>query len=227
MDRNSDSVKSKRAYDSSRRREQARRTRNGVLDAAERLFLSQGYVGTTIASIAGAADVSVETIYKGFGGKAGLVRAIWERGLAGSGPIPAPQRSDEMQAHEDDPHAVIRNWGTLMTEVAPRTAPIVLLIRTAAESDPVMAALLQEVDRERLERMEHNARRLWDRGDLRSGVTLDEARDIMWIYSSPELYELLVVRRGWDVGEYADFAARGLIAALLPTGDHADDDSPA
>jgi hypothetical protein len=49
----------------------------------------------------------------------------------------------------------------------------------------------------------------------------------MWIYSSPELYELLVVRRGWDVGEYADFAARGLIAALLPTGDHADDDSPA
>jgi AcrR family transcriptional regulator len=219
MDRTSHPVKSKRRYDSRRRREQARRTRDGVLDAAERLLLSQGYGATTIASIAEAADVSVETIYKGFGGKAGLVRAIWERGLAGSGPTPAWERSDQMQELEGDPRAVIRNWGKLMTEVAPRTAPILLLIRTAAAFDPEMAGLLNEVDRARLVRMEHNAHRLLEHGGLREDVALDGARDVLWTYSSPELYELLVVRRGWPLDRYADFAARGMIAALMPTND--------
>jgi len=89
MERNTTRVKPKRAYDSRRRREDARRTRVAVLDTAQRLFLTDGYSETTIASIAQAADVSVETIYKTFGGKRGLVKAIWDRGLEGSGPIPA------------------------------------------------------------------------------------------------------------------------------------------
>jgi AcrR family transcriptional regulator len=187
-----------------------------VLDTAQRLFLSNGYSETTIASIAEAADVSVETVYKAFGGKPGLVRAIWGRGLEGSGPIPAERRSDEMQLLEADPREVIRNWGALSAEVSPRAAPILLLLRTAAASDSEMATLLQEVDDARLTRMEHNARRLHDRGDLRDGVTLAQARDVLWIYSSPELYELLVLRRGWALERYGWFIAEAMTAALLP-----------
>jgi AcrR family transcriptional regulator len=215
MDRNLTSVKPRRAYDSSRRRQQAQRNREGVLDAAERRFLDRGYGVTTIATIAEDADVSVETIYKGFGGKAGLVRAIWDRGLAGEGQVPAWQRSDEMRSREQDARTIIRHWGTLTMEVAPRVAPILLLIRAAATTDPEMAALQDEVDDARLTRMEGNARPLHKRGDLRKGVTLRQARDVMWSYSSPELYELLVLRRGWSLERYGDFVARGLIAGLL------------
>src|SRR5712691_497133 len=85
--------------------------------------------GTTIASIAEAADVSVETIYKRFGGKPGLVRAISEKGQEGAGPIPAEQRSDAMRTLERDPHAVMQRWGAFTTEVAPLAAPIALLLR--------------------------------------------------------------------------------------------------
>ncbi len=216
MERNSSPVNHKRSYDSSRRRQQALRSRAAVLDAAQRLFLSAGYAATTLASIAEAAYVSVETIYKTFGGKSGLVRAMWDQGLAGAGPIPAPRRSDDMQGLEPDPRKVIENWGTLVTEVAPRAAPILLLIRTAAATDPEMAALLQEADDARLARMEHNARRLYDRGELREGVSLDQARDILWTYSSAELYELLVLQRGWPLERYGRFVAEGMIAALLP-----------
>lgn len=216
MELNSPRVKPKRPYDSRRRRKEARRTRTGVLDTAQRLFLSNGYSATTIASIAEAADVSVETVYKAFGGKPGLVRAIWGRGLEGSGPIPAERRSDEMQLLETDPRQVIRNWGTLSAEVSPRAAPILLLLRTAAAGDSEMATLLREVDDARLTRMQHNARRLHDRGDLRDGVTLAQARDVLWTYSSPELYELLVLRRGWGLERYGRFIAEAMIAALLP-----------
>jgi AcrR family transcriptional regulator len=223
MEGNKGPVKTRRRYDSSRRRQQALRTREAILEAARRLLLGGGYAGTTIASIADAADVSVETIYKGFGGKPGLVRAIAEKGLEGVGPIPAERRSDEMRTLERDPSKVMRRWGTFTTEVAPLAAPIGLLVRTAAATDPEMAALLEELDHARLVRMEHNARQLFERGDFREGVTLEHARDVLWTYSSPELYELLVLRQGWPLERYGQFVAEGMIAALLPRrGDRTD-----
>jgi AcrR family transcriptional regulator len=199
MEGNAAPVKPTRRYDSSRRRRQALRTREAILDAARQLFLSGGYAGTTITSIAEAADVSVETIYKGFGGKPGLVRAIAEKGLEGAGPIPAEQRSDEMRTLERNPYRVMERWGTFVTEVAPLTAPIVLLMQTAAATDPEMVAMLEELDRARLARMEHNARQLFERGDFREGITLEHARDVLWAYSSPELYGLLVIRQHWPL----------------------------
>src|SRR4051794_16203598 len=93
----------KRSYDSSRRRERAQRTKEAVLDAAQHRFLTEGYAATTIASVAADAQVSVETVYKAFNSKPGLVGAIWKRGLQGSGSSPAPERSDQMQATEQDP----------------------------------------------------------------------------------------------------------------------------
>src|SRR4051812_373127 len=84
--------KRKRRYDSAGRLQQATRTRTLVLDIAERSFLRNGYAATTVASIAASARVSVETIYKSFNGKPGLVRAIRERGLAGQGSLHAEQR---------------------------------------------------------------------------------------------------------------------------------------
>jgi AcrR family transcriptional regulator len=206
-------AKVKRSYDSSRRHEQARRNRDAVLDAAERRFLAVGYGLTTIASVAGEAGVSAETVYKAFGGKAGLVKAIWERGLKGRGPVPAPQRSDEMKTREDDPRQIIRNWGQLTTEVSPRVAPILLLIRTAAASDPEMARMLAATDRQRLRRMRQNAEAL--AGHLREGLSGNEAAEIMWTYSSPDLYHLLVIRRRWPIGRYGRFISEAMIHALL------------
>ena len=212
----SEPVKNRRRYDSRRRREQADRTREDILEAARSRLLDQGYAGTTIGAIADAAGVSPETIYKSFGGKAGLVRAIWLKSLEGAGPVPAEEHSDAIRATERDARSLIRAWGGFVTEVASRVAPVVLLIRAAAASDPRMAELVAEVDEQRLERMEVNARTLFERGDVRSDLTLDDARDILWTYTAPELYELLVIRRGWSAERFGKLAAEQMIAALLP-----------
>lgn len=217
MDRIRVSVKTRRRYDSSGRQEQARRSREAVLDAAERLFLSQGYAATTIAAVATEAGVSVETVYKAFGGKAGVVRAVYQRGLTGRGPVPAYQRSDQMRTQETDPRAIMREWGLLTAEVASVVSPIRLLIRSAALIDPEMAALLKANDEERLQRMRHHAGFLMERGYLRDGVTADEATDILWTCSSVELYELLVVQRGWSLPRFAQFVAEFMITSLLPS----------
>jgi AcrR family transcriptional regulator len=209
-------VKTKRAYDATRRREQARRSQDRIIEAAQRFFLTQGYAATSIAAIATDAEVSVDTIYKTFGGKPGLIRAIYQRALQGQGPTPAEQRSDLLQATEPDPHKVISGWGRFVTEIAPRATPIFVLIRSAAATDTALEALIDEIHNDRLRRMTDNARRLHQAGHLRDSVTVAAAADILWTYSSPELYELLVIRRGMPLQRYGEFVAEAMSASLLP-----------
>jgi hypothetical protein len=71
------------------------------------------------------------------------------------------------------------------------------------------------MDADRLRRMTDNARRLRDGGHLRAGVTLAQAADVLWTYSAPELYELLVLRRKWRPERYGRFVADAMIEALL------------
>jgi AcrR family transcriptional regulator len=211
-------VKRKRTYDASRRQAQAARTRTEILRVARREFLDRGYAATTVAQVAAGAGTSVETVYKAFGGKSGLVRALWERGLGGRGPVPAPTRSDLLSSTETDPERVLRGWGQFTIEVAPQVAPILLLVRGAAATDPEMARLLAETDEQHRARMRHNARRLHQRGWLRPGIGVARATDILCLYSSTELYEMLVLKAGWPMKRYAEFVGDSLIAALLPRG---------
>jgi hypothetical protein len=64
--------------------------------------------------------------------------------------------------------------------------------------------------------MTANASNLAASGHLRPDITIDQAGEVMWMYSSPELYELLVLKRGWPSGRYGAFIAEAMIAALLP-----------
>ena len=218
MTPNPNPVKTARRYDTTGRRERADRAQTHVLTVARELFLRDGYAATTVAAVAAAAGVSVETIYKTFRGKPGLIRAIQRSGLAGAGPVPAPERSDEMSAQNLAPHAILRHWATLTTEVAPRVAPIILLVRSAAATDPDMGRLLVEINEERLQRMHHNASQLTNHGPLRGGMSIEQARDVMFAYTAPELYEILVTHQQWPIEHYADFIYRGLVAELLALG---------
>jgi len=208
------SVKGNRTYDGSRRQEQARRQHAATLDAARELFLERGFVATTVEEIAVRSRVSAATIYKSYGGKRGVVRELCQRALAGAGPVPAETRSDALRS-SGDPAAVIEGWGQLMREVAPRLSPLLLLLRAAALSDPDAAALEAEIDKGRLDRMADNARFLARGGHLRPGVSAREAKDVLWTCSAPELYDLLVRRRGWSVARYARFATDTMKSALL------------
>jgi hypothetical protein len=64
--------------------------------------------------------------------------------------------------------------------------------------------------------MTRNARNLAAANHLRKNLTPKIAGEIMWTYSSPELYELLVLTRGWSPQRYGAFIADAMIAQLLP-----------
>ncbi|HEY0520256.1 MAG TPA: helix-turn-helix domain-containing protein [Ilumatobacteraceae bacterium] len=207
----------RRSYNAERRLAQSRRTHSLLLDAALERFTANGYAATSIESIAADAGVSEATIYKTYGGKPGLVRALCRRALEGRGPVPAERRSDALQRDAADARDVVAGWGRLTAEVSPRVAPILLLLRNAADGDPAAAALQVELDADRLARMAHNARYLVRGGHVRKGITVQHATDVLWTYSSPDVFDLLVRRRGWSVRKYARFVGESIAAALLPS----------
>jgi hypothetical protein len=98
----------------------------------------------------------------------------------------------------------------------PRHVPIQLLARAAATADPEAAGVWDQLRAERLAGLTLFARALHQDGHLRPGVSVDEARDLLWTYNSPELYELLVLQRGWTPQRYGRWLADALSAALLP-----------
>lgn len=205
-----------RTYDARRRRENAEESQRMVLAGARGLFLAQGFGATTIAQVARAARVSPESVYKNFGGKPGLVRAIQQQGLFGAGGPPAEQRSDLAQMTAANAVGLMEQLGRFTTEVGPLEAPILLLIRDAAASgDTEMADLLRELDDARHRRMLSNARQVKARGFLREGLSVLEAADVMFACTSADVYESLVIKRGWSAQQYGTFVARTLKANLL------------
>ncbi len=202
----------KRGYDGTSRRARAEQVRTELIEAARAMLLADGYAASTIPKIALVCEVSAESVYKRFAGKPALVRAVVEQALRGLGPVPAETRSDALGAA--DLPELLHGWATLSAEVAPRVAPILLLVRLAAAHDPELANLARELDDNRRARMTANAHRLADAGHLPRGLSVAQATDILWTYSSPEVYDLLVMRSGWKLDEYATFITAGLAAHL-------------
>jgi len=212
------SVKAPRSYDSSRRQEQARQSRAAVLREARRRFLADGFASTTVGVIAEGADVSVETVYKAFGNKAGLLKAVFDVAAVGDDePIPLAER--EMVAAikaEPDGHKKLHIYCMAYIERAERMVPVNLLARDAAATDATAAGVLAQLRRERLTGMTEFAQHLRESRVLREGVTVDESRDVLWTYTSAEVWEMLVMQRGWKPDRFGRWLEQQLTAALLP-----------
>ena len=204
----------RRRYDASGRRARAAERRDAVVSAARQRFLAEGFAATTVAAVAADAGVSVESVYKWFGSKAGLLDAVWNRSLAGSGPTHAESRSDAGSRAATDGQTIIRNWARLAAEVGAVADPVHRLVESAAHADPEVAQLHAQIERERATRMDHNASYLVDGGFLRDDVTPAQARDVLLVYTT--LYHPLVTEAGWTPEQFSAFVERGLTAHLLP-----------
>src|SRR6478672_10435727 len=65
------------------RRQRSARTRARIIEAAAHLFLDQGYLSTTIETVADQAGVAVQTVYYVFGTKPNLLAGVLDVTIAG------------------------------------------------------------------------------------------------------------------------------------------------
>jgi AcrR family transcriptional regulator len=213
----SPAVNPRRRYDASRRRAQAEQNRSAILEAARARFLEEGYAATTMPSVASDAGVSVETVYKAFGNKAGLVKAVFDVAVVGDDePVPLMEREFvQRNIAERDPVRKLHAYGTHLARTVPRAGPVQLVVRAAAAGDAAAAEVWAQLQEERLLGMTAFAAHLAEGGHLREGVSRAQARDVLWVHSSVELWDLLVLQRGWSNTRYGRWVGAQLVAALL------------
>ncbi|WP_433307004.1 TetR/AcrR family transcriptional regulator [Actinoplanes sp. CA-030573] len=208
----------RRAYDNTRRTEQARLTRRRVLDAARELLVERGPTAVTMRDIARHAGVSAETVYKTFGTKAALIKDVYDVTLAGDDePIPMIDRP-ELQAvlAAAGPLDKIGRYAFAARRIAERIGPLLArLLAGARGGDPDLAQFRQTINQERLIGAGAIVGHLAETGGLRPGLDQDRARDIVWALIAPEVYELLVADRGWTPERYEQWLAEALTDALV------------
>ena len=206
----------KRSYDASRRREQARARRLAVVLAARDLFERDGFRPTTIAAIAARAGVSAESVYKGFGSKAALAKAVFDLVIAGDDePVPVAERP-AMRAVRDEPDVrrkIVMFVDGLARRQA-RSAKVQILVRDGRHVDDSLAPIWAKLTGEGLAGMTMLGRHLLDTGQLRDRIELDEVRDVLWNYLAIDTYERLVITQGWPLERYAQWLAHAITSAL-------------
>ena len=206
-----------RRYESPRRRAQAAATRREILEAAQRLFEQRGYAATTVAAIAGEANVALKTVYVTFETKSGVLRALWNLLLRGDeGDTPVGERPWYREVIEErDPHRQLRLNARNSRVFKLRIARVLEGIRSAAPADPDIEALWNRIQTEFHANQRVIVESLEQKKALRPGLSVDRAADILWTLNHPNLWQLLVRERGWRPEEYEQWCGDVACAQLL------------
>jgi AcrR family transcriptional regulator len=208
----------KRPYDARRRRERAeeerRATRRRVVDAARDLFLERGYVATTMADIARAAGVALQSVYTAGQSKADLLHLVTDLAVAGDDEDVMLVERPEIAAvaAESDPERQVRAFAGLIAATMERLAPVWVAYREAAAVDPKAGANLIAAHRRRRESFGAMIRMIPEHA-LRQPY--DESADSMWAVGSIDVYLLLRTVLERDGSQYAQWLSDTLVAQLL------------
>jgi AcrR family transcriptional regulator len=208
-------VSVKRSYSSAKRQAQARETRRSILDAAQELFVTNGYAATTIQAIAERAAVAVQTVYAVFGNKRELLRQLIERTIAGDDdPVPITERAEaQAVAAEPDAHRRAELDAALSLSITERVAPILRVAAEAAASDPELAAMMEAVKAARRQEMIASARIV--AGPQGLGRDEDEAAATLYVLYSPQVADMIMGDYGWSTERYRKWLARMILDSVI------------
>jgi AcrR family transcriptional regulator len=190
----------KRSYASPRRRAQALTTRRRLASSARRLFAERGYAATTIEAIAQDAGLAVQTFYATYGSKRAVLFALL----------------DEMDRAADVPglleqlHQADGDWSRQLEALVDfnvrlfsGSIDVLEVLRAAGAADPDLAAVARAGDDRRRAGQAPIVRAWAQAGALRADLDETTAADILWGLTSPEVFQLFVVRQHWPAARYA------------------------
>lgn len=205
------SNRKKRVYVSEARVAQAALTKGRILEAAKKLFQTDGFEFVTIEKIAKEAGVSAPTIYSLFQSKRGLLRSLMDEAL------PTEQFLALVEKGKGEKSAKKRLAisAQIARQIYDAERSQMDLFRGAAVLAPEFKELEEERERRRYTRQESTIVQMGEEGVLAKGLTVTRARDILWAFTGRDLYRMFVVEKGWSSDEYEEWLAQILIKNIL------------
>ena len=207
-----------RQYRAPQRAAQAQATRSRIVTTAQGLLLGEGgYAGMTITGLAEAAGVSPQTVYNSVGGKAEVVKAVYDVLLAGDqDSTPMSKRPEFRRVTDAETVATYAPaYAAWVRTIYDRVGPLLgTLLAHGPGGDPDLTEFVATIDRERRRGNTNSLRGLAERAQLPRGRKFEELVDAIWTLTAPEVYARLVQRREWTPVTYEHWLAKQLSAAL-------------
>jgi AcrR family transcriptional regulator len=180
----------------------AEATRTRIVEAAAAAFGANGFSGTTLSAVAGAAGVSVETIYLRVGGKPELLDAALDLVVAGDAePVAVADREDFARLATGDLATRLAYAAEITARDLTRASGVIRAYREAAATDDVMAARWRHTEQRR-------------RRTVVAGFALVLGRppseteaDAVWAIAGPEVWDKLRLERRWSRRRYEEWIA--------------------
>lgn len=201
----------KRKYDATSRRAAAARSRTRIMEVARELFARRGLDQVTIEALAAKAQVSTATVYGLFRSKAGLLRAMMEASLFND-------RYRSLVAGLqgiDEPSPLLRMTAAIARAIYDGERAQLGLLRGASAFSSELRDIEQQFERIRYDAQRDRARRIARPDTVRDGLPLKRVRDVLWMFTSREVYRMLVVERGWSSAAYEEWLGEALALSLL------------
>ena len=199
-----------RGYRSPVREKHAEDTRRTIVEAATALFAERGYARTSVAAIAAAAGVAVNTVYTSVGGKPALITAMTEHGASDEVALETLRRVDE----STDPREIIRLVADGTGRVRRRQHQVIAILLDNRTADPDVAAAADLAARRIRERLAVIAARMLTVGGLRAGLTRRKVEQTLWFYFGFEAWRTARAF-GWSWPEATDWLAEQASRTLL------------
>ena len=199
------------------RRGRAKATHWRIVKAAYRLFCTQGYAGTTMAQIAEAAGVAVQSVYFTFHTKAALLSRAYDFAVMGEEEPQIPQRQAWYQAMTAEPDVTqaLRHFITGVGEITRRVTPLALAAQVAADGDPDTARVMAFHDGMQADAYREVVKLLSAKAELRPGLSLDRGTDLLLLYAGTDVYHVMVEMRGWSHDEFLGWTVVALADQLF------------
>jgi AcrR family transcriptional regulator len=200
-----------RPYKSLVRQRQAGDTRRRIVEATRQLLQSEGYAGMTIEAIAQRAEVSAQSVYAAFKSKTGILTELLDQSAFGADYEDAVHQALSASEPEDR----LRLTARIARQIHDAQSAAFDLLRGAGVVAPELAKLEQQREGLRYERQEQMIISLREAGRIRPELDYGTARDIFWMFTSRDVYRMLVRERGWSSHKYQDWLADTLVHSLL------------
>lgn len=205
------SIQKKRTYNSENRNAQAAQTRNRILEAAKQLFHSEGFECVTIEKLAQAADVSIPTVYSLFQSKRGVLFALMDEAL----PTERFNALVEEGKKEKSPKKRLMLSAKLSRQLYDSERAQIDIFQGVSVLAPEFKEQQKEREQRRYVRQEEFVSSLMKDKALLKGLSLSQARDILWAFTGRDIYRMFVIERGWTSDEYENWLAQLLIKTLI------------
>ncbi len=188
-----------------------------MVKAAYELFCTRGYASTTMAEIAMASGVAVQTVYFTFHTKSALLSRTYDFAVMGEGQplIPEEQPWFLAMVEEPDVTAALRHLVAGVGEITRRVTPLYLVARAGAEGDAETARVMAFHENWRAQGYRQMLDLLREKSPLRDGLSPERATQLLLLYAGQDVYHVLVDTYAWTLEEWADWTVATLSEQLF------------